>query len=179
MNLNFKYCFEKAGKLGECTFRYDDTNPEAESKEFIDSLAENVKWLGWKPSQITYSSNYFTELYGFAQELIRRKKAYVCHQTKAEMEASREISKAMASDSGYNGKDVPESPYRNRSVEENLKLFEDMRKGKFAEGGAVLRMKMDMRSKNPNMWDQVAYRIKYTPHPHAGDKWCIYPSYGK
>jgi glutaminyl-tRNA synthetase len=101
-----------------------------------------------------------------AVELIKRGKAYVCHQTQAEIKECRRLKDKQ-----------PPSPYRSRSVEENLKLFEDMRKGKYAEGEATLRMKIDITHKNPCMWDPVAYRIKYEPHPHVGDKWCIYPSY--
>ena len=108
--------------------RYDDTNPEAESKEFIDNLAENVNWLGWKPVRTTFSSDYFTELYELAKELIRRGKAFVCHQSADEMRRCREISQAIIKGQ-HEGSEVPESPYRNRSVEENLALFEDMKNG--------------------------------------------------
>lgn len=160
MHLDFGYAKRKGGV---CYLRFDDTNPEKEEKEYFDSIIDNVKWMGWEPWKITYSSSYFPELYELAIKLIKIGKAYVCHQQKEEM---RECRKAMI-----------ESPYRNRSVEENLKLFEDMRKGKFAEGECCLRMKGDMKSDNPNMRDLVAYRIKYASHPVAGDKWCIYPSY--
>jgi len=106
--------------------------------------------------------------------------SYVCHQSKAEIEACRAVLREVH---GRNGELTPdilkqaESPYRHRSVEENLKLFEKMRRGEYAEGEACLRMKMELGSPNPNMWDSVAYRIKFVPHPHIGDKWCIYPTY--
>eukprot|EP00604_Paraphysomonas_vestita_P003143 CAMPEP_0174820862 /NCGR_PEP_ID=MMETSP1107-20130205/4962_1 /TAXON_ID=36770 /ORGANISM="Paraphysomonas vestita, Strain GFlagA" /LENGTH=619 /DNA_ID=CAMNT_0016037017 /DNA_START=191 /DNA_END=2050 /DNA_ORIENTATION=+ len=178
MNMNFFLAFEKLGVPNDkrqTIFRYDDTNPEAESMEYIESLREDVEWLGWKPIKTTFSSDYFDELHAFAVELIKRDKAYVCHQTQAEMEASREITRSIIADPNFKGD--PCSPWRNRPIEESLREFENMRKGKYPAGGAVLRMKMDMYSTNPNMWDQVAYRVKYVPHPHAGDKWCIYPTY--
>jgi glutaminyl-tRNA synthetase len=148
---------------GNCYLRFDDTNPEKETKEFIDNIEENVRWLGYQPWKITYASDYFEDLYDLAVELIKRGKAYVCDQTKKQVEEYRE--KKM------------DSPYRNRSVEENLKLFKMMRQGRFEEKECCLRMKIDMKHNNPCMRDPVAYRIKYTPHPHAGNKWCIYPTY--
>ena len=141
--------------------RYDDTNPDAEAQEYIDSQAENVHWLGWRPARVTHSSDYFPHLYDFAVRLITQGKAYVCHQTKDEMEASREIAKAR---DGRN----PNSPYRDRPVEESLREFEAMRHGKYAEGKAVLRLKIDMTHTNPTLWDPVAYRIKFSPHPMTG-----------
>eukprot|EP01035_Chromulina_nebulosa_P027646 gene27646-36389_t len=178
MNMNFELAFERLGVNKEnrqTYFRYDDTNPEAESNEYIQSLREDVDWLGWKPFAVTFTSDYFDILYEYAVELIKRGKAYVCHQSKADIEASREIARAIISDPNHGGN--PYSPWRDRPIEESLKEFEDMRKGKYSASEATLRMKMDMYSPNPNMWDQVAYRVKYVPHPHAGDKWCIYPTY--
>jgi glutaminyl-tRNA synthetase len=160
MSLDFGYA-KKTG--GICYMRFDDTNPEAESQEYIDSILDSVKWMGHSWVKITHASDYFEELYNLAVELVRRGKAFVCHQTSEQVAESRE-------------KREP-SPWRDRPIEESLKLFADMRDGKFKEGEATLRMKMDIRSPNPCMWDLVAYRIKYHPHPHAGDKWCIYPSY--
>mmetsp|Transcript_9586 Transcript_9586/g.20421 ORF Transcript_9586/g.20421 Transcript_9586/m.20421 type:complete len:801 (+) Transcript_9586:112-2514(+) len=148
---------------GVCYLRYDDTNPEAEKLEYIEHIQEIVAWMGWKPWKITYSSDYFDQLYDFAVQLIKSGNAYVCHQTKDEIEVSRE-------------KREP-SPWRDRPIEESLKLFEDMRRGVVDEGKATLRMKMDHKNDNYNMFDLIAYRIKFTEHPHAGDKWCIYPSY--
>jgi len=160
MHLDFGYAKKNGGK---CYLRFDDTNPEKENQEYIDSIIDSVKWLGHEPCEITYSSQYFDQLYDLAIELIKRGFAYVCQQTGAEMKQGREL--------------MTDSPYRNRSVEENLQLFDDMRKGKFEEGKAVLRMKGDMKHPNPCMRDLVAYRIKYHHHPVSGDKWCIYPSY--
>ncbi|KAI4379144.1 hypothetical protein MLD38_005480 [Melastoma candidum] len=148
---------------GCCYLRYDDTNPEAEKKEYIDHIKEIVDWMGWKPFKITYASDYFQDLYELAVELIRRGRAYVDHQTPDEIKEYRE--KKM------------DSPWRDRPIAESFKLFEDMRNGLIEEGKATLRMKQDMKSDNGNMYDLIAYRIKFTPHPHAGDKWCIYPSY--
>ncbi|XP_068643603.1 glutamine--tRNA ligase-like [Aristolochia californica] len=148
---------------GCCYLRFDDTNPEAEKKEYIDHIEEIVQWMGWKPFKITYTSDYFQDLYDLAVELIRRGHAYVDHQLPEEIKEYRE--KKM------------NSPWRERPIEESLKLFDDMRKGKIDEGKATLRMKQDMQSDNYNMYDLIAYRIKFTPHPRAGDKWCIYPSY--
>ncbi|KAK4430229.1 Glutamine--tRNA ligase, cytoplasmic [Sesamum alatum] len=148
---------------GCCYLRYDDTNPEAEKKEYIDHIEEIVGWMGWEPFKITYTSDYFQELYELAVELIRRGHAYVDHQTPDEIKEYRE--KKM------------NSPWRDRPIEESLKMFDDMKNGLIEEGKATLRMKQDMQSDNFNMYDLIAYRIKFTPHPHAGDKWCIYPSY--
>ncbi|KAJ0820487.1 putative glutamine--tRNA ligase [Helianthus annuus] len=148
---------------GGCYLRYDDTNPEAEKKEYIDHIEEIVSWMGWKPFKITYTSDYFQQLYDLAVELIRRGHAYVDHQTGDEIKEYRE--KKM------------NSPWRDRPISESLKLFNDMKNGLIEEGKATLRMKQDMQSDNFNMYDLIAYRIKFTPHPHAGDKWCIYPSY--
>eukprot|EP01094_Clydonella_sp_ATCC50884_P008021 TRINITY_DN1729_c1_g1_i2.p1 TRINITY_DN1729_c1_g1~~TRINITY_DN1729_c1_g1_i2.p1 ORF type:complete len:466 (-),score=162.87 TRINITY_DN1729_c1_g1_i2:341-1738(-) len=119
--------------------------------------------MGFKPHKITYSSDYFDQLFAFAIQLIKEGKAYVCHETAEEMHVNREAG--------------TESRWRNRPVEESLKLFMDMRKGKMDEGAATLRLKMDMKSNNFNMRDLVAYRIKYAAHPRSGDKWCIYPTY--
>eukprot|EP00262_Sarcandra_glabra_P014698 TRINITY_DN434_c0_g1_i1.p1 TRINITY_DN434_c0_g1~~TRINITY_DN434_c0_g1_i1.p1 ORF type:complete len:810 (+),score=162.12 TRINITY_DN434_c0_g1_i1:228-2432(+) len=148
---------------GCCYLRYDDTNPEAEKKEYIDHIEEIIQWMGWKPFKVTYTSDYFQDLYDLAVELIRRGHAYVDHQLPEEIKEYRE--KKM------------NSPWRDRPVEESLKLFDEMKQGRFEEGKATLRMKQDMQSDNYNMYDLIAYRIKYTPHPHSGDKWCIYPSY--
>ena len=174
MYMNFEGAFEKLGvpmEKRETYLRFDDTNPGAESVEYIDSIKENVAWLGYKPTKITHSSDVFDELYASAVSLIERGKAYVCHQTGEEMKASREMVKKKHEDPKTKGN--PESPWRNRSVEENLKFFNDMRMGVFSEGTTVLRMKGDMTHVNPNMWDHVAYRIMFLPHPMCGDKWCV------
>lgn len=148
---------------GDCILRFDDTNPSVEKTEYTEAIQEMVKWMGHRPVKVTYSSDYFEELYELALDLVRRGKAYVCHQTGDELSRDR--------------KEGVESPYRNRGIEENLKLFSDMRKGKFGEGEATLRMKIDMQHPNLAMRDPIAYRVLLTPHPHVGDKWCIYPSY--
>ncbi|GFS32852.1 glutamine-tRNA ligase, putative [Actinidia rufa] len=155
---------------GSCYLRYDDTNPEAEKKEYIDHIEEIVRWMEWEPFKITYTSDYFQDLYELAVELIRRGHAYVDHQTPEEIKEYRE--KKM------------NSRWRDRAISESLKLFDEMKRGMIEEGKATLRMKQDMQSDNFNMYDLIAYRIKasivsrqFTPHPHAGDKWCIYPSY--
>ncbi|XP_020114560.1 glutamine--tRNA ligase isoform X2 [Ananas comosus] len=148
---------------GNCYLRFDDTNPEAEKQEYIDHIMEIVEWMGWKPFKVTYTSDYFQDLYNLAVELIRKGLAYVDHQTPEEIKEYRE--KQM------------NSPWRDRPIAESLKLFDDMKRGLIDEGKATLRMKQDMQSENKNMYDLIAYRIKFTPHPHAGDKWCIYPSY--
>jgi len=160
MRFNFTMASDNDGK---CYLRYDDTNPEKECQEYIDSIKNTVSWLGYIPYKITNSSDYFQELYEFAIDLIKKGKAYVCHQTAEEMKHDR--------------RNMIESPFRNRSVEENLDLFEKMKQGRCEEGECCLRMKIQMDHDNPNMRDHVAYRIKYSAHPHSGDKWCIYPTY--
>ncbi|EAN98425.1 putative glutaminyl-tRNA synthetase [Trypanosoma cruzi] len=160
MNLNFGCAVAHGGK---CYLRYDDTNPETEEQVYIDAIQEMVRWMGWKPDWITFSSDYFQQLYEFAIQLIKAGKAYVDHSTADEIKKQRESRE--------------ESPWRNRSIEENLLHFEYMRQGRYAEGEATLRVKIDMKSDNPNMRDFIAYRVKFSAHPHAKDKWCIYPSY--
>jgi glutaminyl-tRNA synthetase len=128
-----------------------------------------VHWMGWRPTRVTYTSDYFDQLHALAVELIKRGKAFVCHQTKADMEKSKDHARHKTGN--------PNSPWRDRSVEENLFEFENMRLGLYEKGAATLRMKIDMNDPRPCMWDPVAYRIKYHHHPRTGDKWCIYPSY--
>lgn len=189
MNMNFSLAFDKLGVPLEhrrTVFRYDDTNPDAETSEYIDSLLKDVMWLGWKPERTSYSSDNFEQLYNFAVILIEKGLAYVCDFTKDEMEAQRELAKRRVT-AVNNGKDADiEAPLepallpgRNRdtSAERNLRMFRNMRRGVYPEGSYTLRLKMDFTSSNPNMYDLVAYRIKFTEHPHCGDKWCIYPSY--
>jgi glutaminyl-tRNA synthetase len=137
---------------------------------YIASITENVAWLGWRPVATTHSSDYFDELYACANRLIAAGKAYVCFQRKEEVEASRQIARAR------DGRD-PCSPWRDRPPAASLADFAAMRAGRFDEGSATLRLKIDMAHANPTMWDPVAYRIKYTPHPMTGSAWCIYPSY--
>jgi glutaminyl-tRNA synthetase len=153
---------------GECYLRYDDTNPDAEEKRYFDTILETVRWLGFEPWKITYSSDYFDQLYDLAVELIKVDKAYICYCTAEEMHAQR----------GGDAKGPRfECVHRNRPIEESLSEFEKMRQGHYEEGKAILRMKMDMQSGNPQFWDLAAYRIKKTPHYRTADKWCIYPTY--
>ena len=189
MNMNFRLAFEKLGiepQNRRTIFRYDDTNPEAESAEYIDSLQRDVKWMGWVPEKVTYSSENFQILYNFAVLLIQKNLAYVCDFDKATVEKQRDLAsrRAQARNRGEDPEIVaPLQPElipgknRMRSIEENLKLFDQMKKGYFQEGAYTLRLRMDFDSSNPNMYDLMAYRIKYTPHPHVGDGWCIYPTY--
>lgn len=177
--LNFEQAFQKLGVPTGSTFlRFDDTNPLAESQEYIDSIKDSVSWLGWTPTKITHSSDHFQQLYDFAERLINQGDAYVCHQNAEQMKHSRTVRRNCKSAEEIEEKRSEiESPWRNRSAEESLQLFRDMRDGKFDEGAAVLRLKMDWNNGAPVMWDTVAYRIMKTPHPHTGDKWVIYPTY--
>lgn len=155
ININFGYAKAQGGF---CYLRFDDTNPVAEDQRFVDSIIEMVDWLGYKPFKITYSSDYFDQLYIFAIDLIKKGHAYVCHQKQEEMK-------------GY---EVQMSPWRERSIEENLEHFERMKKGLYAEGEASLRMKIILED---GKIDPVAYRIRFIEHHHTGNKWCIYPTY--
>lgn len=154
---------------GLCYLRFDDTNPEAEEGVYFNSILETVRWLGFEPWKITYSSDYFQQLYELAVVLIKKGKAYVDHSTADEIFEER------------GGKDRgPRKPsrFRDRSIEENLKDFQDMKDGKYKKGACTLRMKQDiLGSGNPQMWDLIAYRVLDTPHHRTGDKWKIYPTY--
>jgi len=153
---------------GTCNLRFDDTNPEKENQEFIDAIQEDVRWLGFKWQEpVHYASDYFDQLHQWALHLIRSGKAYVCHLTP---EQAREYRGSLT-EPGKN------SPYRDRSVDENLALFEKMRAGEFDEGVCVLRAKIDMAAPNINLRDPILYRIRKIAHHQTGDKWCIYPSY--
>lgn len=153
---------------GLCNLRFDDTNPVKEDTEYVDSIREDVHWLGgeWDDREY-YASNYFDQLYAFAEQLIRDGKAYVDSQSAEEIRASR----------GTLTQPGTESPYRNRSIEENLDLFHRMRGGEFADGEHVLRAKIDMASPNVVMRDPTLYRIRHAEHHRTGDKWCVYPMY--
>ncbi len=160
--------FSTAKKYGgNCNLRYDDTNPVKEDVEYIDSIEADVRWLGFNWTERLWASNYFDKMYEGAVELIKKGKAYVCDLTAEQIKEYR----------GTLTEPGKESPYRNRSVEENLKLFEEMRQGKYADGEKVLRAKIDMASPNINMRDPVIYRIAHATHHNTGDKWCIYPMY--
>ena len=153
---------------GKFNLRFDDTNPTKEKSEFVESIKADVKWLGadWE-DRLFFASDYFEQMYEAAVKLIKKGKAYVCDLTAEEI---REYRGTLTEP----GKD---SPYRNRSVEENLKLFEEMRAGKYADGEKVLRAKIDMASPNINMRDPIIYRVAHMTHHNTGDKWCIYPMY--
>ncbi|HHN72741.1 MAG TPA: glutamine--tRNA ligase/YqeY domain fusion protein [Thermopetrobacter sp.] len=163
--LNFGLAEEFGGK---CNLRFDDTNPTKEEQEYVDAIIEDVRWLGfdWE-DRLFFASDYFDQLYEWAVQLIKAGKAYVCDLTADQI---REYRGTLSSA----GK---ESPYRNRSVEENLELFERMRKGEFPDGSRTLRAKIDMAHPNVNMRDPVMYRILHERHHRTGDKWCIYPTY--
>lgn len=152
---------------GKCNLRYDDTNPVKEDTEYVNSIEADVKWLGFEWENRLWASDYFDEMYECAVKLIKDGKAYVCDLNADQIREYRGTLKEP-------GK---ESPYRNRTVEENLQLFEEMRQGKYADGEKVLRAKIDMASPNMNMRDPVIYRIAHAEHHNTGDKWCIYPMY--
>ncbi len=153
---------------GRCHLRFDDTNPEVEEIEYIESIKADVKWLGFDwGTHLYYASDYFEQIYSWAQDLIRQGKAYVCSLNEEELREYR-------GDFTHSGKN---SPYRDRSVEENLDLFARMRAGEFYEGAHTLRAKIDMASPNMNMRDPLLYRIRKTHHHRTGDKWVIYPMY--
>ena len=153
---------------GKCNLRLDDTNPVTEEVEYIDAIKEDIKWLGfdWQEREY-YASDYFEKIYEYAVQLIKKGKAYVCSMSSEEISASR----------GTPQQPGKESPYRNLSVEENLNLFEKMRKGEIKDGEKVLRAKIDMSSPNMHMRDPILYRIIHIDHHRTGSKWCIYPMY--
>ena len=163
--LNFSLARENNGA---CNLRFDDTNPEKESQEYVDAIKENIKWLGFKwNGDVRYSSNYFDHLYNLAMQLIQNGKAFVCSLS---AEQSREFRGTLTEPGKM-------SPDRNRSTQENLSLFERMRDGEFPDGAYTLRVKIDMESPNINMRDPIIYRIRHARHHQTGDKWCIYPTY--
>ncbi|MHC4423101.1 MAG: glutamine--tRNA ligase/YqeY domain fusion protein [Planctomycetota bacterium] len=165
ISLNFGIAAEFDGL---CNLRFDDTNPTKEEEEYIKAIIEDVRWLGfdWQ-DRLYYASDYFEQMYDYAVQLIKTGKAYVCDLTPDQI---REYRGTLTEP----GKD---SPYRNRSVEENLDLFERMRTGEFPDGSRTLRAKIDMANPNLNLRDPVMYRILHAAHPRTGDKWCIYPMY--
>ena len=153
---------------GRCHLRLDDTNPAKEDMEYINSIKEDIKWLGFDWGNYEYyASDYYDQLHEIAINLIKEGKAYVDDLTAEEMKEYR----GTLTEPGKN------SPYRDRSIEENLKLFKEMEEGKYPEGSKTLRAKIDMASPNINMRDPALYRIKFATHPRTGDKWCIYPMY--
>ena len=152
---------------GKCNLRFDDTNPSKESQEYVDSIMNDVRWLGFQWDALFYASDYFQQLYDWAIQLIREGHAFVCDLNAEQMREYR----GTLTQPGKN------SPYRDRSVEENLDLFERMKRGEFAEGTRTLRAKVDMAAANLNLRDPVLYRIMFAHHHRTGDAWCIYPMY--
>jgi len=165
ITLNFGIAAEFAGT---CNLRFDDTNPIKEDQEYIDSIIADVKWLGWDwEDRLYFASDYFDQMYEWAIQLIKKGKAYVCDLSSDEVVDYR----------GTLTEPGKESPYRNRSIEENLDLFEGMKAGEFPDGARTLRAKIDVAHPNLNMRDPVMYRILHARHPRTGDAWCIYPMY--
>lgn len=162
--LNFGLAQKYGGKTN---LRFDDTNPTKEDTEYVDSIKEDIKWLGFDWDRELYASDYFDQLYDWAEQMIREGLAYVDDQTQEEMRANRGTVETPGTD----------SPYRNRSVEENLSLFRGMKEGRYADGEKVLRAKIDMAHPNMMFRDPILYRIKHASHHRTGDKWCIYPMY--
>jgi len=163
--LNFGIAKEFGGK---CNLRFDDTNPEKEEQEYVDSITEDVRWLGWDwEGRLFFASDYFEQMYQWAVDLVRKGKAYVCDLSADEVTQYR----GTLTSPGKN------SPYRDRSIDENLDLFTRMRAGEFPDGTKTLRAKIDMSHPNLNMRDPVMYRILHASHHRTGDKWCIYPTY--
>lgn len=157
----------KAKYNGRCNLRFDDTNPTKEDVEYVDSIKEDIKWLGFEWDNECFASDYFEQTYQYAELLIKKGLAYVCDLSAEEIKQTR----------GTLTEPGTESPYRNRTVEENLELFRGMRDGKYPDGSKVLRAKIDMASSNLNMRDPVIYRVLRAHHHHTGDKWVIYPMY--
>jgi len=152
---------------GKCNLRFDDTNPSKEEQEYVDSIQADVRWLGFEWDALYYASDFFEQLYQYGEHLIQHGKAYVCDLTVDQISEYR----------GWLDRPGKESPYRTRSMEENLDLFRRMRAGEFADGTKTLRAKIDMASPNPNLRDPVLYRIMRAHHHRTGDAWCIYPMY--
>jgi glutaminyl-tRNA synthetase len=166
INLNFGIAQEHAG--GTCNLRFDDTNPEKEEQEYVDSIVSDVRWIaGDTVGNVLFASDYFPQMYAWAVDLIRREKAFVCDLNAEQIRETR----------GTLTQPGTESPYRNRSVPENLDLFERMKKGEFPDGSKTLRARIDMASPNINLRDPVMYRIVHERHHRQGDAWCIYPTY--
>ncbi len=152
---------------GKCNLFFDDTNPSKEKTEFVDAIKADIEWLGFKWYEMHYASDFFDDIYNLAIKLIKEGKAYVCDLSADQIRETR----------GTLTQPGTESPFRSRTVEENLTLFQDMKEGKFADGEKVLRAKIDMTSPNMNMRDPVIYRVLHATHHRTGDKWCIYPMY--
>jgi glutaminyl-tRNA synthetase len=179
--VNFGYAAHNGGK---CYLRYDDTNPDKEEGRYFESILEVVRWLGYHPWKITYSSDYFDKLHELAVELIKRDKAYVCHCTSGSLDkfpfgpcAKPILGEEITINRGEHGGPRKACGHRSRPIEESLTEFENMKNGKYREQEANLRMKQDLEDGNPQMWDLTAYRVKEVPHHRTKDKWKIYPTY--
>ena len=164
IGLNFEVAAEFGGP---CNLRFDDTNPLKEAQEFVEAQLKDIRWLGYEPDSVLYASDYFDHLYEWALQLIRDGHAYVDDLSQEEIRAHR----GTLTEPGTN------SPFRDRSVEENLDLFQRMKAGEFPDGARVLRAKIDMSAPNINLRDPVMYRIRHAEHQRTGDRWCIYPMY--
>ncbi|KAJ1768077.1 Glutaminyl-tRNA synthetase [Coemansia sp. RSA 1813] len=165
INVNFGYARAHGGT---CNLRYDDTNPEAEEQEYVDSILETVRWLGFEPDKILYSSDYFQQLYELAVKMIEKGLGYICHCTQEEMKKNR---------GGEERGPRVACEHRDRPVAESLAEFQKMKEGRYAPHKATLRMKIDLENGNPQMWDPIAYRVLFSTHHRTGDEWCIYPTY--
>ncbi len=162
--INFGLAMKYGGKTN---LRYDDTNPTKEDTEYVDAIKEDIKWLGFRWEKECYASDYFDTLYGWAEDMVRRGQAYVDDQTTEQIRQNRGTVETPGTP----------SPWRERSVEENLRLLREMKDGRYADGEKVLRAKIDMAHPNMMFRDPILYRIKHAPHHRTGDKWCIYPMY--
>ncbi|MFP5380490.1 MAG: glutamate--tRNA ligase family protein, partial [Vicinamibacteria bacterium] len=152
---------------GHCNLRFDDTNPVAEDPEYVDAIIDDLRWLGFEPDEVVHASDYFDQLYEWAEELVRKGLAYVDDQDAETISAQR----------GRFGEPGQDSPFRDRTPEENLDLFRRMRDGEFEDGSRVLRAKIDMAHPVMTMRDPVLYRIRRVPHQRTDDRWIIYPTY--
>ncbi|MBQ4506791.1 MAG: glutamine--tRNA ligase/YqeY domain fusion protein [Firmicutes bacterium] len=152
---------------GTCNLRYDDTNPAKEEEEYVGSIEEDIRWMGFQWANLNYASDYFGKMYECCEELIKKGKAFACEMTPDEIKESR----GTLTEPGKN------SPWRDRPAEESLQIFHDMRDGKYEDGAVCIRAKIDMASPNINMRDPVIYRVLHVSHHHTGDKWCVYPMY--
>ncbi|MEO8706745.1 MAG: glutamate--tRNA ligase family protein, partial [Kofleriaceae bacterium] len=152
---------------GTCNLRYDDTNPKKEKTEYVDSIERDVRWLGFAPTAVLFSADYFPRMYELAERLVRDGKAYVCDLTDEQIREYRGSLEAPGRP----------SPFRDRSADENLDLLRRMKAGEFPDGSRVLRAKIDMAAANMKMRDPLLYRIRHETHHRSGDAWCIYPMY--
>src|SRR5258708_5664385 len=153
---------------GTCNLRFDDTNPSKEEQEYVDSIMEDVRWVGFEWDGLYYASDYFEQLYEWAVVLVKKGKAFVCDLTPEKVAEYR---------GGLDPRTAKPSPFRNRTIEENLDLFQRMRAGEFPDGSRTLRAKIDMASPNLNLRDPIMYRILHAEHHRPGNNWCIYPIY--